>query len=603
MITELQTVKTATFYKIKKPLTNKAISNLFKQLRSDELSPSRNHFLHIRENDTGARWSSVSFSFERKPPFLDESTTVRERVWGFILLVEYMEYFAVFKSRLELPSTFVTSSLERINPELVTTVVAQEDSIFERMRMRNMSMSKHAMRTKTLEASDLANVVGPAGVSRYVPQVYRLRSKGEYYSATPSTGRISQRSDPIKYRELLSYSRNVIDRLVAPPAAATSPFIRTFARALDLGSTGSTPVTFSVDITLLADAIYEDPAIRLVKRTAHGYVSLSKDESDRVLNELSEPFTLQGTGNMFNIIKQGKTTPIGAIAINKTRIALRTLNLPLSSSVEVESTKYLLGQDPNRQSLRTYIDRNNSFIILFDDISLAYIDGSLFRDEVFSTGGGSFLRYLKDVPMLAKVTSEKGTFSATHTKFDADSTFGVIVNYIANGDDVLVCDDLNDEWADFIGLGTTTNPTRVTFYHAKHDTLTLGASAFHISVSQAIKNLGRMGLDNHALAPKFARWRSTYNNDGYQTAIQRNCKGDQANLEIAFEQVRTAPDTIRHVAIVTSSLSKSAVNNALQAVANGEPPNPYFVQLYWLLMSFFSACAEVGAFGYVLCQP
>jgi hypothetical protein len=49
-------------------------------------------------------------------------------------------------------------------------------------------------------------------------------------------------------------------------------------------------------------------------------------------------------------------------------------------------------------------------------------------------------------------------------------------------------------------------------------------------------------------------------------------------------------------------LSKSAVKEALAAISRGEAPDPYFVQLYWLLMSFFSACTEVGAFGYVICQ-
>lgn len=545
----------------------------------------------------------MSFSFERKPSFLDESTTARERLWGFVFLVEYMGYLALFKSRLELPSAFITEFLDRLSPDVVTTVVATNDAVFEKMRMRNMSVSKYAMRAKTLEASNLTNVVGPAGASRYVPQVYLLRSGGEYYSATPSTGRISQRSDPSEYEELISYGRNVIDSMIAPPVAASSPFIRTFAQALDLGSVANTPVTFAVDVTFLADALYEEPSIRLVRNTGDGYVQLTRIESDAILNELREPFTLRGTGRMFDVMQQGNATPIGAISVNKKRIALRALDLPLSSSVEVESVDYFIAGDPNRQALRTYIDQRDAYIVLFYDISLAYIDGTLFRDEVFSTGGRDFLRYLKVEPALANVTSEKGNFSAIHTEFDANSTFGVVVNNIANGDDVLVCDDLNDEWADFIGLGTTTNPTRVTFYHAKHDALTLGAGAFHISVSQAIKNLGRMGLAHDTLPPKFIRWRTTYNNNRHQTAISRTCKGDPAHLERSFELVRTAPETIRHVAIVTSSLSKSEVDNALQTVSRGELPNPYFVQLYWLLMSFFSACAEVGAFGYVICQP
>ena len=69
------------------------------------------------------------------------------------------------------------------------------------------------------------------------------------------------------------------------------------------------------------------------------------------------------------------------------------------------------------------------------------------------------------------MTDEKGTFTPTHTVFDPDSTFGVVVNSVANGDDVLVCDDLGDEWADFIGLNSTSNPRRISFYHAKHGNL------------------------------------------------------------------------------------------------------------------------------------
>lgn len=607
MIAELRTTKTANFYKLRSSsLSKKSIDELFRTLRANQSSVSRNHFAHNRESLGGTTWSAISFSYERNPSFLDESTGVTERVWGFMLLVEYQGYIAVFKSRLDLPSLFVTSFLERVNPDLVTTVVARTDSVFERIRLRNMSVSKYAMRSKTLEASDLANVVGPAGASRYVPQGYLLRSGDDYYSATPSTGRIAQRSDKIDYQDLISYGCTVIDGLVAPPAVTPSPFIRSFARALDLSSVAGTAraTTFSVDVASLADALYEPPAsIRLVQQLPHGFVQLTHAEVATVLQELREPFVTQGTGKLLNVMQANNATPVGTISVNKSRIALRSLNFGLSGSVEVERTEYAVGTDLERQSLRAYLDANDAYIVLFDDISLAYIDGTLFRDDVFSSGGGSFLRYFRTEPTLAAVTSEKGKFSNGHTEFDADSTFGVITRSIAANDDVLVCDDLNDEWADFIGLGTNTNPTRATFYHAKHGELSLGAGPFHISVSQAIKNLGRIGLAASTMPPKFERWRTTYNNDKSRTAISRVCKGTAAQLENYFEHVRTAPDTIRQVAIVTSSLSKKEVERTLNDIAAGNAPDPYFVQLYWLLMSFFSACNEVGAFGYVICQP
>ena len=62
------------------------------------------------------------------------------------------------------------------------------------------------------------------------------------------------------------------------------------------------------------------------------------------------------------------------------------------------------------------------------------------------------------------------------------------------------------------------------------------------------------------------------------------------------------PRTPQNVAIVTSSLSKAAVEQTFRDIEVGNTPSPYFVQLYWLLSSFFAACTEVGAFGCVICQ-
>jgi len=78
-------------------------------------------------------------------------------------------------------------------------------------------------------------------------------------------------------------------------------------------------------------------------------------------------------------------------------------------------------------------------------------------------------------------------------------------------------------------------------------------------------------------------------------------RGNADVLTREFARARTAPDAIRRVFIVTSSLSRRAVEDALKDVAAGRSPAPHFVQLYWLLMSFFSACTEMNAYGYVVC--
>jgi len=277
--------------------------------------------------------------------------------------------------------------------------------------------------------------------------------------------------------------------------------------------------------------------------------------------------------------------------------------LPLSTDIEIEDTKYLLGRDPNRMSLRRYIDREDRFILLFDALSLAYIDGTLFRDDGFVDGGSALLRHLRTNTLLDGVTDEKGTFAPRQVTFDADSTFGVIEANVAEGDEILICDDLGDEWADFIGLNNSSSPPRITFYHAKHGALSLGAGPFHVSVSQAIKNLQRMSLPVESIGAKIRGWRQKYiSGGGVRTKIPRIARGNAEGLSEEFARARTAPDAIRRVFIVTSSLSRRAVEGALDDVAAGRSPDPYFVQLYWLLMSFFSACTEMNAHGYIVCR-
>ena len=402
---------------------------------------------------------------------------------------------------------------------------------------------------------------------------------------------------------LVDYAKSVIDELVdgkGTPAA----FIRTFARPINLASVAGTarPTIFAVDVASLADAIHERREIRFLRERDGRPAELSKTEIDAVLAELDQVLKVEGAGKTMELIERAEGIKVGAIALNQARVALRDLRLRLSSEIEVEDTHYLLGQDPNRMSLRRHIDREDRFILLFDALSLAYIDGTLLRDDGFVDGGAALLRHLRADALLDAVTDEKGGFAAKQTRFDADSTFGVIHASAAEGDEILICDDLGNEWADFIGLNNSSSPPRITFYHAKHGALSLGAGAFHVSVSQAIKNLQYMSLPPELMGAKIRGWKQNYANAGIRTRIPRVVRGDIDRLAEEFARARAAPDAIRRVFIVTSSLSWRAVEDALASVAAGRMPNPYFVQLYWLLMSFFSACTEMTAHGYVVCR-
>ncbi len=600
MIDWLQVSKSAYFFRERKPLTKSAIDELFRTIRKSHGARSNNLFSHNREAHGAAHWSALSFYFERPPVFLNlPAGHDQERICGFILLVEYRGYVAFFKAGLDLPSAFKSEFLERAEPDRVEKAIAQASATFEKIRLRNMSVSRYALRYKTLEAADLQGVLGPAGTRRFVPQGYRVRVGAEHYTATPNTGRVTERSDRLGHIELIAWSQLVVDRMSS--ASETSPFIRNFARAAELGALpkGTVPSCFAVDVPALTDELFEsDEPMVLVRGTGAAAAKIGKKHTLNILNALDRAFDVGADLRLLDAA--GKA--VGSLHQGKTRISLRALDIAEIDNVYIQPAAKPLGA-ADAMPLKQHIDRSDVFTVLFSDATLAYLNGSLYRDEQFADGGGTFLSYFRSAAGLADAVSEKGTFAATQKAFSADSTFGEIANAFAQDNDVLVCDDLGDEWADFIGLCVGSTPKSISFYHAKHGDLSLSASAFHVSVSQAIKNLGRMVLEPEAVKKKSSGWMKDYKGEGVQTKISRLQKGSKRQLDAAITAVRNAPDTIRRVFIVTSSLSLGVLQGELDAIKGGEAPKPHFVQLYWLLMGYFSACAEVGANGYVVCQP
>ena len=113
-----------------------------------------------------------------------------------------------------------------------------------------------------------------------------------------------------------------------------------------------------------------------------------------------------------------------------------------------------------------------------------------------------------------------------------------------------------------------------------------------------------MGLPADMLPQKLTGWANRYRNNGVQTDIARMIRGG-TSLEISekLDAVRANPDALQRAFIVTSSLSRTQVEGVLTDVVQGTAPSPHFVQLYWLLMSYFSVCVEMGVQGYVVCRP
>lgn len=606
MIDHLEIAQSGYFYQRKRRLSNEAINRLFTTLRAQARQPSQNLFRADRVVLGDARYSAICFSHERDVSFLAPEANVVERVYGYVLIIEHGPYIAVFKTGLELPSAFKIAHLGKVANERIESAIARHDAVFEKLRLRNMSISPHALRSKSLEARDLENAVATSSASRFIPQAYSVRREDGVYSATPTTGRISLRANRAGIEATVAWATQISELLQADNGAVAG-FIRNFARPIELTALPADvrPTFVGIDTMGLADLLFSaEDGVRLIRVGANGAEELNQPQAEVVLTALEPAFPVMSRRDAHVVRAEDGANPIAKLRIGATRIGLKDLDLPQIAGILVEKRSEPLGEDANAVSLARYLDREDLFTVLFSDLALAYINGALFRDEALAGGGAALLANLRVDPSLAHTTSEKGDFAVGQIAFADGSVFRSVVDTIADGDDVLLCDDLGDEWADFIGVNTQSSPTMISFYHAKHGNQSLSASAFHDSVGQAIKNLGRMGLPADMLPNKLAGWDDRYRNNGVQTDIPRMIRGGTPQqIAEKLETVRAAPDAFLRVFIVTSSLSRAQVEGVFAEIVEGTAPTPHFVQLYWLLMSYFSACVEMGVRGYVVCRP
>jgi hypothetical protein len=587
----------ANFHQLAEATNAVDVKALFTWLRKDlDGRKYPVHFREVRQVHGACTWSAIGFSYPRPAGVLPAAGNL-ETVVGYILLVEYKGHLAVFKSGLDLSPDFKKKYVRRLSHKTVQYAVAAKGSVFEKIRVRNLSPSKSVLRSKTLEAHDIAAVVGAAGNNRYAPQSFALVNGEKRLATTLSTARIGQRLTRRTHLQAIDWAAGIIDQLVAPRAEG-APFLEVFAEPVELAALTATPTAFMVNVPILKDMVFdpEPPEYRLVTKEGEEWTPVDYDDALALTDRLDVALKVV-------VDEQGWSLDGSAGALKRTATTIALAAHAASDGFYVEPLGATV-QNRTPIDLRTFIDREDLFMVLFDEPSLAWVSGALFQDKAFGGSDQVILNYLKDRSVLEKADDEKGAFEDGQTQFAENSVFRILIDDIAKGDTTLVCDDLDDEWADFIGIGTEGSLPLLTFYHAKHGALSLGASPFHVAVSQGIKNLGRLSPPKEALGPKVASWNNTYNNKKKRTDIPRIVRGgDPDAVLMDYEAVRIAPEVVKRVSIVTSSLSKKAVKKALDDIKDGGTPDPHFVQLYWLLSSFFSACAEAGVAGSVICQP
>ncbi|SDG55109.1 hypothetical protein SAMN04488542_1594 [Fontibacillus panacisegetis] len=112
-------------------------------------------------------------------------------------------------------------------------------------------------------------------------------------------------------------------------------------------------------------------------------------------------------------------------------------------------------------------------MVTFSEFDVVYTNKRLFKDSKLLENLENFIDVFEEYPALENILSEKGTVNSHMTRFGRNTLFDFVDSVLAPDPNYLFCDDLGNEFADFISVY---NQKSVCFYHAKYASSQFSAS-------------------------------------------------------------------------------------------------------------------------------
>ena len=265
---------------------------------------------------------------------------------------------------------------------------------------------------------------------------------------------------------------------------------------------------------------------------------------------------------------------------------------------------------PRALTLVSYLNREQAFrVIPASGVSTEYCiyTGRRFYKPRLPLGPSTnsdnpdLLELMQGVAQLGSIDNEKGApGSATNTGWSPDSLFGFIdsrgAGSVLEDDmrfDLLVCDDMGTEIADFIGLDSANR--RVVAMHAKAFRIAkrISASSLQEVSAQALKNLGFLQPYPYGKPPNLKRWNGPWK--GAAGTVASRIRQGSGTPNALWKQLREAmvdPQYSREVWIV---MGQGPPQSLLRDESRKRHPRAEVIQMLFSLQATWGAVASTGA--------
>ncbi|MBK9960714.1 MAG: hypothetical protein IPP06_05085 [Saprospiraceae bacterium] len=258
-----------------------------------------------------------------------------------------------------------------------------------------------------------------------------------------------------------------------------------------------------------------------------------------------------------------------------------------------------------------------SFRIVLEGNQYVYAHKNFFKPSLNLTSKKQSLdiyQLFHTYPAIGKIESEKGSAILKIQKniWHKDSLFGLIARQgIGYGDknlenefklEYLLCDDLQTEIGDFIGLDTKNK--RIVFIHAKAKKSKISATNFTEVCGQATKNLDYLSpYFQKTPQQNIDKWKQPWNVAPIGQIKNRIVTNNATPKQFweKYEELISDPNTRREVWLVVGSMfDRGAFKKELDKRDISKVKSEV-IQLIYLLRSTWNSVSQVGAQLKILC--
>lgn len=600
MLDKLELTKNAQFYNLKNGALQSSINDsIIREVldtSSANIDPEQSYILDefrkekkLINKNIKYRYSIRIFPTIRPVYFIQNELTknaLKDQIYAFIIIFEFDRYIGIIKKSCSNISEILEKNFDLISGTVIAKTFNDSDVSFQRISLRNMTVSDKAIRQRSYEAPDLKGTFSTHAAGRSIPLFLKFR-QGSTVKTISGTGRLVESSHRINFDNAALWIYNQLTLI--KNGGGEKDFLDTFAKQKKLHEVlkQTKPNAILIESSSLYDQLIED-GIKIKYTNRKGIdTELKSKELDRLICHLERIYSIDSEGNI--LTKFGRAY----IRVNNKTLTfdssfLRTLKVNIS------------GRDVTLQS---YIIKNGFYSITFDNPSYMYFIGNCFQDDSGISEINSILDMLIPVKNMNFITSEKGNFRKNSVRFSKESMFELVENR-HKSDDYIFCDDLGNEWADHITFNK--GESCINFIHSKYSSgsASNSASKLHDVIGQAIKNLGYMYFSKTDFIEKFNdKFGKKYKSSkGNTTQINRLRKGNNQPINLYLTDLLGDFKLHRKCIISCNFISKNKITNEFSKIQDGESVNGHISQLLWILSSFSHAVKEAGAIPIIYCS-